>query len=110
MKHEYDVEIEADDRGTTIHEPVFSALKEIEQRIPRLAGAYGFARATVRNMSSRYQNAFEGAVLMMVDAKGTLEVYWRDHESRVLFEGVIAGAWENSGEHVVLHKLAEKRS
>lgn len=109
MNHEYDVEVEADQPGATMHEPVFSSLQEIETRIGRLAGAYGFARATVCNMSARYQNAFEGAVIMMVDAKGTLQVYWRDHESRVLFEGVIAGAWENSGESMVLHKLVDKR-
>lgn len=107
MQHEYEIEIGADHRRFGSGEgPVFSAYETPETRVPRLAGAYGFARATVKQMSTRYQNLFEGAVVSLHDYKGTLEIVWRDHESRVIFEGVMAGAWENSGEHIVLHKLA----
>ncbi|MNV19537.1 hypothetical protein D3C71_1104050 [compost metagenome] len=106
MKHEYDTEIGAAERSNVRHTgPSFTAYETPESRIPRLAEAYGFARDTVRRMSTSYQNAFDDAVRNMHDHKGTLEVTWRDHEARVIFEGVIAGAWENSGEHIVSHHL-----
>ncbi len=107
MQHDYEVEIEAASPQLSSGEgPMFSAYETPETRIPRLAGAYGFARATVKQMSTRYQNAFEGSVVSLHDHKGTLEIVWRDRVSRMIFEGVVAGAWENSGEHIVLHKLA----
>lgn len=110
MNHEYEIEIGADQRSGNRHAgPSFTAYESPESRVPRLAEAYGLARATVSRMSVRYQNAFDGAVLSMHDDKGTLEVTWRDHESRVIFEGVIAGAWENSGEHIVSHHLPNRK-
>jgi transposase len=36
----------------------------------------------------------------------TLEVTWRDEQSRILFEGVIMGAWERAGQHCGSHVLA----
>lgn len=106
MKHEYDVEITGEERAGLRHEgPAFTAYETPESRVPRLAEAYGHARAAVKQMSVRYQNAFDGAVLSYHDHKGTLEVEWRDHEARVIFEGVVAGGWEAVGEHMVLHRL-----
>jgi hypothetical protein len=107
LKHEYGTEIGADERSNVRHTgPSFTAYETPESRVPRLAEAYGLARDTVRRMSTRYQNAFDDAVINMHDYKGTLEVTWRDHESRVIFEGVIAGAWEGIGEHIVSHHLS----
>lgn len=110
MKHEYDVEIAAAERNSARHEgPSFTAYETPESRVPRLAEAYGHARSAVNQMSVRYQNAFDGAVVNMHDHKGTLQVTWRDHEARVIFEGVVAGGWEAVGEHIVQHHLAERR-
>lgn len=109
MKHEYGTEVYADERSGARHEgPSFTAYEMPESRVPRLAEAYGFARSTVRQMSVRYQNAFDGAILNLHDHKGTLQVTWRDHDARVIFEGVMAGAWESSGEHIVEHHLTKR--
>lgn len=110
MQHEYDNEMAAETRSTARHTgPSFTAYETPEDRVPRLAEAYGHARGAVQQMSVRYQNAFDGAVLNMHDHKGTLEVTWRDHEARVIFEGAIAGGWEAVGEHIVSHRLAAGR-
>lgn len=88
--------------------PVFSAYNEATEdwRVGRLAQAWGAASATMRLMSNRYQNHWEGAILEMRDHKGTLQLIWRDEQSRVMFEGVIVGAWEMHGECMASHALA----
>jgi hypothetical protein len=74
--------------------------------IARVTATWGSASATVSLLSHRYQHQWPGAILALNDDKGTLEVTWRDEQSRVLFEGVIMGAWERSGEHAGSHALA----
>lgn len=88
--------------------PAFSATNEDTEgwRLPRLAMAWGAACSTVRALSCRYQHHWDGAVVEMRDHKGTLEVAWRDEQSRVMFEGVLVGAWERQGECVASHSLA----
>lgn len=111
MKHEYGIEIGGATRSGSRHTgPSFTAYETPEDRVSRLAETYGYARETVKRLSVHYQNAFDGAVVSMHDHKGTLEITWRDHESRVIFEGVMAGAWEHNGEHMVEHHLAEGAS
>lgn len=63
---------------------------------------------TVRLMSNHYQNLFDDAVLNMHDWKGVLEVTC-DHEARVIFEGVVPGAWERIGEPLVSHHLPDRK-
>lgn len=75
-------------------------------RIERLLQTWGGACSTIRLLSNRYQRHWDGAVVSMKDHKGTLEVTWRDEQSRVMFEGVIVGAWENEGEYMASHALA----
>ena len=77
-----------------------------DSRISRLATTWGRACAAVSLMSNKYQRLFAGAVVEMGDRKGTLEVLWRDDLSRVMFEGVVCGAWEANGEHCHVHGLA----
>lgn len=109
LSREYGVETGAAVRNGARHAgPSFTAYETPESRVPRLAEAYGIARETVARMSVAYQNAFDGAVLGLHDYKGTLQITWRDHEARVMFEGVLAGAWESSGEHMVEHHLPER--
>ncbi|WP_426026436.1 hypothetical protein [Brevundimonas sp. TSRC1-1] len=108
MKFEYETEVMGANRAPGRHEgPSFSAYETPESRVPRLGETYGYARETVRRLSVEYQNAFDTAVLQLHDYKGTLQITWRDHESRVMFGGVMAGAWEHNGEHMVEHHLAE---
>ena len=109
MNREYGVEICGAERSAGRHTgPSFTAYETPESRVPRLAETYGFARETVKRMSIGYQNLFDGAVVNLHDHKGTMEVTWRDHEARMMFEGVLAGAWENNGEHMVEHHLARQ--
>lgn len=72
----------------------------------RIIAAIGFTQATLRNLSKRYQAAWPEAITEMEVRKGTLQIRWRDHDARVMFEGVIAGAWENAtNEFMVEHFL-----
>lgn len=77
-------------------------------RLQRLASAWGGACATVNLLSNRYQRRWSGAIAVLNDHKGTLEVTWRDEQSRVMFEGVVMGAWERECEHCGAHALAEE--
>jgi hypothetical protein len=74
--------------------------------LSRVIAAWGSATATMSLLSNRYQRQWRGAIVALNDHKGTLEVTWRDEQSRILFEGVIMGAWERSGEHSGSHALA----
>lgn len=62
----------------------------------RIHMAWGFALATVAKLSKAYQAEWLGAIIDLDVRKGTLQVQWRDHESRVMFEGVIVGAYEQA--------------
>ena len=73
--------------------------------VARVLATWGQAYATVSLLSNRYQHQWPGAITALNDNKGTLEVIWRDEQSRILFEGVIMGAWERSGEHAGSHAL-----
>lgn len=88
--------------------PAISATNEATEhfRIGRATAAWGSASTTVALLSHRYQNQWPGAIVALNDDKGTLEVTWRDEQSRILFEGVIMGAWERAGEHCGSHALA----
>jgi len=88
--------------------PHMSAYNEATEtsRVPRLMSAWGAACAATRLLSNRYRQHWDGAVAAMHDHKGSLEVTWRDEQSRVMFEGVIVGAWEDHGEHSHGHLLA----
>lgn len=86
-------------------EPDFHADREVGERIARLRATFGGACMTVRLLSSSYQRAWDGAIVSLTDDKGTLQVVWRDRESRIMFEGVIMGAWEANGDHAGLHLL-----
>ena len=87
--------------------PPFVAEREVDSRVGRLAEVWGHANATVRNLSHKYQRLWSGAITELADYKGTLYVTWRDEVSRVMFEGVILGAWEANGEHAHHHALAK---
>jgi len=76
-------------------------------RLPRLARVAGAANAAVRLMSHRYRRMWVGAVIELHDHKGTLLITWRDVPSRIMFEGVILGAWEANAEHAHAHALAK---
>src|SRR5690606_28947401 len=93
--------------GFVVGPPIISATNEATEtfRIGRVTAAWGSASATVALLSHRYQQQWPGAILAMNDHKGTLEVTWRDEQSRILFEGVMMGAWERSGEHAGSHAL-----
>lgn len=86
--------------------PSLSAEREVESRIERLNQVWGYAQATARGLSNKYQRLWDGAIIELEDRKGTLRVTWRDELSRVMFEGVILGAWEENGEHAHAHALA----
>jgi len=75
-------------------------------REARLVATYGRACAAISLQSYRYRKLFDRAIVELGDRKGTLYVVWRDHESRVMFEGVLMGAWEAEGEHMGHHDLA----
>lgn len=86
--------------------PKLVAEREVDSRIERLNQTWGHANATVRSLSHKYQRLWDGAITELADYKGTLYVTWRDELSRVMFEGVIVGAWEANGEHMHSHSLA----
>jgi hypothetical protein len=101
----YDTIVTQEGRSeTTGAKPTLTAYETPDWRVPGLAQAWGYANATVDLLSQRYQNLWEGAVVTLHDHKGVLEITWRDHETRMLFEGVMAGAWERTGEPCVEHK------
>jgi hypothetical protein len=81
------------------------AEREVESRIERLNQVWGYANATAKNLSNKYQRLWDGAITELADRKGTLCVTWRDELSRLMFEGVILGAWEDNGEHAHSHTL-----
>lgn len=76
-------------------------------RLERLSRTLGAAQASVRLMSRRYRRLWVGAVVELHDHKGTLLVTWRDIPSRIMFEGVVLGAWEANGEHLHAHALSK---
>ena len=86
--------------------PAISANNETSGLVERVIATWGSASATVALLSHRYQRQWDGAILGLNDHKGTLEVTWRDRQSRELFEGIIMGAWERAGEHCGSHALA----
>lgn len=86
--------------------PKLVAEREVDTRIERLNQTWGHANATARSLSHKYQKLWDGAITELADYKGTLYVTWRDEVSRVMFEGVILGAWEANGEHMHSHALA----
>jgi hypothetical protein len=90
----------------TGYAPTFSAEREVESRMERLHQAWGRADTVARMLSAKYQRLWEGAIISLADYKGTIYVEWRDEISRVMFEGVILGAWESSGEHAHHHEIA----
>lgn len=98
----------SDALGYLVDPPSISATNENGDGLllARVFAAWGQASATVSLLSNRYQRQWPGAIAALNDHKGTLEVTWRDQQSRILFEGVIMGAWERSGEHAASHALA----
>ena len=86
--------------------PQLVAEREVDSRIERPNEIWGHANATVRSLSHKYRRMWDGAITELADYKGTLYVTWRDELSRVMFEGVILGAWEASGEHANSHQLS----
>lgn len=108
MKFEYGEMVSQATRSGARHTgPSFTAYEMPADRVPRLTRTYAYAQDTVRRMSTAYQNSFDGAVMNLHDHKGVMEITWRDHDARVMFEGVMAGAWEKSGEPIVEHHLAK---
>lgn len=100
-------EVSGDDSPTTLPAtPKLAAEREVDSRIERLNQTWGHANATVRSLSHKYQKLWDGAITELADYKGTIYVTWRDELSRVMFEGVILGAWEANGEHMHSHSLA----
>lgn len=96
-----------EDNPTTLPTtPKLIAEREVESRIERLNQVWGHANATVRGLSHKYQRLWQGAITELADYKGTLHITWRDELSRVMFEGVILGAWESNGDHMHSHNLA----
>lgn len=67
-----------------------------EGKDDRILMAWGFALATVGGLSKAYQAAWLGAITDLCVRKGTLQIQWRDHTSRLMFEGVIVGAYEQA--------------
>lgn len=98
-------EIEENRDSRQLIEPVISAYNADAFRMPRLYRAWGRAEATVRLLSTRYRNSWSGAIVSLHDEKGTLEVLWRDKLSRIMFEGVIVGAWRDEGECCHAHAV-----
>ena len=90
-----------------VQPPAISATNEASEtwRIGRIFAVWGSASATVSLLSHRYQQQWDGAVVALNDHKGTLEISWRDRQSRELFEGVVMGAWERAGDHCGAHAL-----
>ena len=96
----------ADSSNASPAKPNLVAEREVETRMERLNEVWGHSNATVRSLSNKYQKLWDGAITELADYKGTLYVTWRDEVSRVMFEGVILGAWEANGEHMHSHRLA----
>jgi hypothetical protein len=85
--------------------------QEIEKyRLDRLVCAWGAASAAVNLMSDKYQSRWNGAIIYLRDHKGALRIIWRDRQSRIMFEGVIVGAWERYGERWCTHGLSANSS
>lgn len=74
-------------------------------RLDRLACAWGQASAAVTLMSDKYRSRWNGAIVSLHDHKGMLRIVWRDTQSRIMFEGVIVGAWQRLGEFWCSHDL-----
>lgn len=91
-------------------EPEMVADRDEGFRIHRLHQTWGLAQATVSLLSVKYQLKWDGAILALEDSKGALTVTWKDETSRVLFEGVILGAWEKIGEQLHRHRLADPKT
>lgn len=85
--------------------PQLIAEREGKDRIDRLNNVWGCATAAVMHLSNKYQKLWGGAITELTDRKGTLYITWRDEVSRVMFEGVIMGAWEANGECICAHSL-----
>lgn len=94
--------------STTIA-PELSAYNQTSEswRLDRLRSVWGQACAAVSLLSNRYQRHWRGAIVAMEDCKGTLQLTWRDEQSRTMFEGAIMGAWEREGDHAGAHALLE---
>jgi hypothetical protein len=96
----------AEDQRDWRAEVTLSATNQHEAgRMPRLHRAWGRIQAMVAQLSDRYRIAFAGAVSRLHDHKGELEVTWRDAQARIMFEGVVIGAWEAEGEPNHMHHL-----
>lgn len=78
---------------------------EVAARSARLRTTFLWASETVRRLSSRYQLAWDGAITSLHDDGGRLVVTWRDRDSRLMFEGVIIGAWQLEAEELHGHKV-----
>jgi hypothetical protein len=87
------------------NKPKLVAEREVDSRLERLNEVWGYANGTVKSLSNKYQRLWDGAITELADYKGTLHVTWRDQLSRLMFEGIILGAWEDNGEHAHSHKL-----
>jgi hypothetical protein len=85
--------------------PKLIADAEVQDRIERLNEVWGHANAAVRHLSYKYRKLWDGAITELTDRKGTLYITWRDEVSRVMFEGVILGAWEANAEYSGAHSL-----
>lgn len=88
-----------------LYAPTFNADREIAERIARLHRVWGYATMHIPGLSYKYQRFWAGAIVELTDTKGTLHVTWRDEVSRVMFEGVILGAWEAHGDHMSSHSI-----
>lgn len=86
--------------------PKMVAEREADMRIERLNRVWGHANAIANSLSNHYKHLWNGAITELADYKGVLTITWRDDLSRVMFEGVILGAWESNGEHLHEHHLA----
>ncbi|WP_422346051.1 hypothetical protein [Parasphingorhabdus sp.] len=104
-----EVENGASRPDSTINVPKLSAYNQASEswRLDRLRSAWGQACAAVSLLSNRYQRHWRGAIFAMEDCKGTLQISWRDEQSRMMFEGAIMGAWEREGDHAGAHALLE---
>lgn len=88
--------------------PAMSATNPGASLLERVHATWGRACAAVELQSHRYQHRWQGAIVDLNDDRGTLQVTWRDAQSRVMFEGVIMGAWERECEHAGAHRLASE--
>lgn len=116
LSFEYGVEIPASGNSEYLLEyvvdapPISATDEEIESwRNARVLSAWGAASAAVSLLSRRYRGQWPGAILALCDRKGALEIIWRDEQSRVLFEGVIMGAWERTGEQANIHFIGRRQ-